>query len=133
MNRDFTAEQPDLVRAGDMTEIATGEGKLCLATVIDLFSRRLLGYAMAAQHDAGLFVAALNMAAATCGGDVRGVIFHSGRGSEGEFNWSSQHLLITEVCDGTTEEAAAGGAIGCAAAVGRGQSDAAADAFTGPA
>ncbi|WP_434600580.1 DDE-type integrase/transposase/recombinase [Streptomyces sp. A5-4] len=48
----------------------------------DLFSRRLLGYAMAAHHDAGMLVAALNMAAATCGGDVRGVIFHTDRGSE---------------------------------------------------
>ncbi|MET8943625.1 IS3 family transposase, partial [Streptomyces sp. NPDC004542] len=67
---------------GDMTEIVTEEGKLYLATVIDLFSRRLLGYAMSAHHDAGLVVAALNMAAATRGGDVRGVIFHSDRGSE---------------------------------------------------
>lgn len=79
VNRDFTAEQPDLVWVGDMTEIVTGEGKLYLATVIDLFSRRLLGYAMAAQHDAGLVVAALNMAAATRGGNVRGVIFHTDR------------------------------------------------------
>lgn len=67
---------------GDMTEIVTEEGKLYLATAIDLFSRRLLGYAMAAHHDAELVVAALNMAAATRGGDVRGVIFHSDLGSE---------------------------------------------------
>jgi transposase InsO family protein len=74
-----------------MAEIVTSEGKLYLATVIDLFSRRLLGYAMGARHDAELVVASLNMAAATRGGDVRGVIFHSDRGSEGGFNWSSQH------------------------------------------
>ena len=65
-----------------MTEIETGEGKLYLATVIDLFSRRLLVYAMGERHDADLVVAALNMAAATRGGDVRGVTFHSDRGSE---------------------------------------------------
>jgi transposase InsO family protein len=53
-----------------------------LATVIDLFSRRLLGYAMGEHHDADLIVAALNMAAATRGGTVDGVIFHSDRGSE---------------------------------------------------
>jgi transposase InsO family protein len=47
------------------------EGKLYLATVIDLFSRRLLGYAMAAHHDTDLVVAALHMAAATRGGSVR--------------------------------------------------------------
>ncbi|MFI8101291.1 IS3 family transposase [Streptomyces sp. NPDC086023] len=82
VKRDFTAEEPDLVWADDMTEIITEEGKLYLATVIDLFSRSLLGYAMGAHHDADLVVAALNMAAATRRGDVRGVIFHSDRGSE---------------------------------------------------
>ncbi|WP_436847112.1 DDE-type integrase/transposase/recombinase [Streptomyces buecherae] len=57
-----------------MTEIETGEGKLYLATVVDLFSRRLLGYATGARHDAELVVAALYMAATTRGADVRGVI-----------------------------------------------------------
>ncbi|MDX3070539.1 DDE-type integrase/transposase/recombinase, partial [Streptomyces sp. ND04-05B] len=65
-----------------MTEIGTGEGKLYLATVIDLFSRRLLGCATGARHGAELVVAAPHMAAATRGGDVRGVIFHTDRGSE---------------------------------------------------
>ncbi|MFI6663128.1 DDE-type integrase/transposase/recombinase [Streptomyces sp. NPDC050523] len=82
VRRDFTAEATDLVWCGDMTETETGEGKLYLATVIDLFSRRLLGYAMGARHDAELVVAALHMAAATRGGDVRGVSFHTDRGSE---------------------------------------------------
>jgi transposase InsO family protein len=53
-----------------------------LATVVDLFSRRLLGYAMGARHDAELVVSALHMAATTRGGDVRGVIFHTDGGSE---------------------------------------------------
>jgi putative transposase len=92
VKRVFTAPAPDVAWCGDMTEIVTGEGKLYLATVIDLYSRRILGYAMGAHHDAGLVVAALNMAAVTRGGDVAGVIFHSDRGSEGGFNWSSQHL-----------------------------------------
>lgn len=82
VHRDFAAEDPDLVWCGDMTEIETGDGKLYLATVIDLFSRRLLGYAMGPRHDADLVVAALHMAVATRGGEVRGVIFHSDRGSE---------------------------------------------------
>nr|WP_267887659.1 IS3 family transposase [Streptomyces sp. TP-A0356] len=82
VRRDFSADAPDQVWAGDMTEIVTSEGKLYLATVIDLFSRRLLGYAMGERHDAELVVASLHMAAATRGGDVKGVIFHSDRGSE---------------------------------------------------
>ncbi|MFG2305450.1 IS3 family transposase [Actinacidiphila glaucinigra] len=91
VGRRFDAVTPDVLWVGDMTEIETGEGKLYLATVIDLFSRRLLGYAMGAQHVAGLVGASLKMAAATRGGAVDGVIFHSDRGSEGGFNWSSQH------------------------------------------
>ncbi|MEU2874773.1 IS3 family transposase [Streptomyces olivoreticuli] len=82
VRRDFTADEPDQVWCGDMTEIVTGEGKLYLATVIDLYSRRLLGYAMGERHDAELVVTSLHMAAATRGGDVQGVIFHSDRGSE---------------------------------------------------
>ncbi|MDQ0790806.1 IS3 family transposase [Streptomyces sp. B3I8] len=82
VKRDFTAEEPDSVWAGDMTEIVTEEGKLYLATVIDLFPRRLLGYTMGTRHDADLVVAALNMAAAARRGDMSGVIFHSDRGPE---------------------------------------------------
>ena len=44
--------RPDVAWCGDMTEIVTGEGKLYLATVTDLYSRRILGFAMGAQHDA---------------------------------------------------------------------------------
>jgi putative transposase len=85
IKRVFTAPAPDVAWCGDMTEIVTGEGKLYLATVIDLYSRRILGYAMGAHHDAGLVVAALNMAAVTRGGHVAGVIFHSDGGSEPGF------------------------------------------------
>ncbi|MFE3654668.1 IS3 family transposase, partial [Streptomyces sp. NPDC059152] len=86
VQRDFTAQVPDVRWCGDMTEIDTGEGKLYLATVIDLHSRRLLGYAMDAHHDTELVVAALRMAATTRGGTVADVVFHSDRGSEGGFN-----------------------------------------------
>ena len=82
VGRKFGAPAPDVLWCGDMTEIVTDQGKLYLATVIDLFSRRLLGYAMSAHHDAALVIASLNMAAATRGGTVDGVIFHSDRGSE---------------------------------------------------
>ncbi|GGI66853.1 integrase [Microbispora rosea subsp. aerata] len=82
VRRKFTAVAPDLLWCGDVTEIDTGEGKLYLATVEDLFSRRLLGYAMSEHHDAALTVASLQMAVATRGGNVDGVIFHSDRGSE---------------------------------------------------
>lgn len=77
VNRIFSADAPDVCWVGDVTMIGTGQGPLYLATVLDLFSRRLLGYAMSAHHDAQLTVASLQMAAATRGGNVDGVIFHS--------------------------------------------------------
>jgi putative transposase len=82
VRRKFTAPAPDVLWCGDLTEIVTDEGKLYLATVLDLYSRRMLGYAMSERHDADLAVASLRMAAATRGGDVEGVIFHNDRGSE---------------------------------------------------
>ncbi|MFB7629472.1 DDE-type integrase/transposase/recombinase [Streptomyces sp. NPDC056149] len=80
VRRSFTADAPDHIFAGDVTEIVTDEGKPYLATVIDPFPRRLLGYARGAHHDAELVVAALNMARATRGGGVRGMTFPSDRG-----------------------------------------------------
>jgi putative transposase len=81
VRRKFTAVAPNVLWCGDLTEIDTEEGKLYLATVLDLFSRRLLGYAMSGSHDAALARASLQMAVANRG-DVDGVIFHSDRGSE---------------------------------------------------
>jgi transposase InsO family protein len=60
-----SADAPDQVWCGEVTEFVTGEGKLYLATVIDPYSRRLLGYAMGKRHDAELVVTSMNMAAAT--------------------------------------------------------------------
>jgi transposase InsO family protein len=83
VKRDFTAPTPNMKWVGDMTEIPTDEGKLYLSTAIDLFSRRLLGYATSAHPDAELAGGTIKMAVAARGGKgrVAGVIFHSGRGS----------------------------------------------------
>jgi putative transposase len=82
VGRDFTAEAINVKWCGDLTEIPTDEGKLYLATVEDLASRRLAGFAVGEHHDTALAKAALCMAAAVRGGDVRGVIFHSDKGGE---------------------------------------------------
>jgi putative transposase len=81
VRRDFTAPAPNRKWCGDITEIPTDEGKLYLATTLDLFSRRLLGYATSAHPDAELAGQAIKIATATRGGNVAGVIFHSDRGS----------------------------------------------------
>jgi putative transposase len=82
VGRDFTAETIDEKWCGDLTEIPTGEGKLYLAIVEDLASRRLPGFAIGERHDAALAKAALCMAGAVRGGDIDGVIFHSDKGGE---------------------------------------------------
>jgi len=89
LRRNFTAERPNAKWVGDITEIPTVGGKLYLATVIDLFSRRLLGAATSAHPDAELACAAIRMAVATRGGaqalwcddESQRVIFHTDRGS----------------------------------------------------
>lgn len=82
VKRDFAAEAIDQRWCGDLTEIPTDEGKLYLATVLDLASRRLPGFAIGEHHDAPLAKAALCMAAAVRGGKVTGVVFHSDKGGE---------------------------------------------------
>jgi transposase InsO family protein len=89
LRRDFTATRPNARWVGDMTEIPTAAGKLYLATVIDLYSRRLLGAATSLHPDAELAAAAIKMAVATRGGrsaiwrkdEAERVIFHTDRGS----------------------------------------------------
>lgn len=82
VKRHFTAQAVDQRWCGDLTEIPTDEGRLYLATVLDLASRRLPGFALGERHDAPLARAALCMAAAVRGGDVAGVVFHSDKGGE---------------------------------------------------
>lgn len=93
LKRNFTAEVPNAKWVGDMTEVPTGPDgrgpKLYLATVIDLYSRRLLGAATGLHPDAELACAAIKMAVAARGGrdaiwaeeEAQRVIFHSDRGS----------------------------------------------------
>ena len=82
VKRDFSAKALNQKWCGDLTELPTEEGKLYLASVLDLASRRIAGFAIGEHHDAELAVASLDMAAAVRGGDVKGVIFHTDKGSE---------------------------------------------------
>ena len=82
VKRDFTAPAINDKWCGDLTEVPTDEGKLYLATVEDLASKRIVGFGLSEHHDATLATGALKMAVAIRGGDVAGTIFHSDRGSE---------------------------------------------------
>lgn len=82
VRRDFPARQVNTKWYGDGTEIPTGQGKLYLASVMDMASRRILGFALGEHHDAQLAYSALAMAVAVRGGQVPGVILHTDQGSE---------------------------------------------------
>ena len=82
VKRDFAAAQINTRWYGDGTEIPTGEGKLYLASVLDMASRRILGFALGEHHDAQLAYGALAMAVTIRGGQVPGVVFHTDQGSE---------------------------------------------------
>jgi putative transposase len=84
IGRRFQPGAPDVAWCQDITYIPTGEGWLFLASVLDLGSRRLLGYSMADHMRTELVLDALGMAIAARGGDhaVRGVIVHADRGSQ---------------------------------------------------
>jgi transposase InsO family protein len=82
VKRDFPARQVNRKWYGDGTEIPTGQGKLYLASVMDMASRRVLGFALGEHHDAQLAYSALVMAVAVRGGQVPGVIMHTDQGSE---------------------------------------------------
>ena len=77
VRRDFPAAQLNRKWFGDGTEIRTGEGKLYLASVLDVGSRRVLGFALGEHHDAALAYSALAMAVAARGGQAPGVTFHT--------------------------------------------------------
>jgi len=82
VKRDFPAEKINRKWYGDGTEISTGEGKLYLASVLDMASRRVLGFALGEHHDAALAYGALMMAVTVRGGQAPGVVFHTDQGSE---------------------------------------------------
>ncbi len=82
VGRAFIPGKPDVAWCQDITYIATGEGWLYLASVLDLGSRRLLGYSMNNHMRTELVLDALAMAIAARDGHMAGVIAHADRGSQ---------------------------------------------------
>jgi transposase InsO family protein len=84
IGRDFGTDRLNHKWYGDGTEIPTDEGKLYLDSVLDMGSRRIVGFALGEHHDTDLAQAALQMAVAVRGGKdaTSGVIMHTDQGSE---------------------------------------------------
>jgi putative transposase len=101
IGRDFPASTVNQKWYGDGTEIVTDEGKLFCDGVLDMGSRRVVGFAIGEHHDTALAQRALAMAIAVRGGKeaITGVILHTDQGSEytaGTFRAACQRLGITQ-------------------------------------
>ena len=144
VNRLFQASQPNALWVSDFTYVATWQGFVYVAFVIDVFARRIVGWRASRTAHTGFVLDALEQALH----DRRpmqcdGLVHHSDRGSKGEFNWSSQHsggmldggstsigscVAEQAVFAGTTSRRAAGApaaflGIDCGGALQRGRGD----------
>jgi len=89
LDRQFVATAPNQKRIADFTYLWMAEGWLYVAAVIDLFSRRVVGWSMSATMAAQLVADALMMAIWRRG-RPDALLHHSDQGSQPGFNWSSQ-------------------------------------------
>src|SRR3954468_1299890 len=94
INQDFTASKPDEKWGADISYVWTRQGWLYLAVVIDLFARRVVGWAIGDRLHRELALAALRKAVAMRR-PSKGLIHHSDLGSQGGFKRSSQHQICS--------------------------------------
>jgi len=94
---DFTASKPNQIWVGDLTQVRTREGWLFLAILLDLYSRKIVGYATAPRPEQELALSALGMAIATRRPQP-GLLHHTDRGGQylsGEYqDQLDQHGII---------------------------------------
>lgn len=133
VKRDFTASGPNQLWVADLTYVRTSVGWVYAAFVLDVSSRLIVGWQVSTSLYTDLALDALKMAIwrrQNQGADLGGLVHHSDRGVQGEFNRSSQHLEfggvdgpaggVDEGVDGQVADEVAGEAVasaGCRAAV----------------
>ncbi|MBB0242529.1 IS3 family transposase [Streptomyces alkaliphilus] len=99
VERNFTRTARDQLWVTDITEHPTREGKIYSAVVLDVHSRRVVGWSIDATQTAALATNALSMAISNRGPQPQNTIIHSDHGVQGGFNRSSQHLDLGGVQD----------------------------------
>ncbi|MFV2180018.1 IS3 family transposase, partial [Actinomadura sp. LOL_016] len=82
LERDFTTGAPDRAWVADITYVGTAAGWVYTAFVLDLFSRRIVGWQVTDHLGADLALDALEMAIWSRGGSVDGLVHHSDRGTQ---------------------------------------------------
>ncbi len=106
LDRDFTATAPNLTWVTDFTYVRTWAGFTYVAFILDVYAQRIVAWHAATTKQTDLVMIPLRMALwqrareghPTIAGEL---IHHSDAGSQGGFNWSSQHLVV-EVSDGSS-------------------------------
>jgi putative transposase len=91
LNREFNASKPNEKWVSDTTQVKTRKGWLFLAVIMDLYSRRIIGWSMACRNTEKLAIDALEMAIASRG-DVKNVLLHSDQGVQ-YTSWAYRQLL----------------------------------------
>lgn len=94
VDRDFARGQPDRLWVTDITEHPTREGKIYCAVVLDTFSRRVVGWSIDSRATASLVTNALGMAIDSRNPTADETVFHTDKGTQPEFKWLLQHLLV---------------------------------------
>lgn len=114
LDRDFTASAPNRVWVTDFTYVRTWAGFVYTSFIVDVFAQRIVAWHVGSTKHTDLVMVPLRMALWQRSRDGQspvpgGLICHSDAGSQGGFNWSSQHLDV-EVCDGKTAAGCGSGA-----------------------
>lgn len=97
LNRDFKAERPNEKWVTDITYVETAEGWLFVAAIIDLFSRKVIGYSMADHMRTSLVVSALRMALMRGRKIVGEIWLHSDRGVQFSSEMFREALKVAEI------------------------------------
>jgi putative transposase len=95
VNRQFSADRPDALWVTDLTYVPTRSGMAYVCFIVDAFSRRIVGWRVAANMRTDMVLDALEMARVARGGRrLIGLVTHSDAGSQGGLNRWSQHRLV---------------------------------------
>jgi putative transposase len=92
VGRKFVAVRPNALWVTDLTYVATWAGTVYVCFIVDVFSRTIVGWRTATNMRTDMVLDALEMARWSRGTRFVDLVCHSDAGSQGELNWSSQHL-----------------------------------------
>ncbi len=95
VNRQFKAQRPNQPWVSDFTYVSTWQGWVYVAFVVDVFSRRIVGWRQSSSMHTEFVLDALEQSLYDRKpGQEDGLVHHSDRGSQGGFNRSLQHWLV---------------------------------------